>query len=1499
MELKALPAEVIHKLRSGVAIVSLAHCMEELVLNALDAGATCIAVRLNMHYHKVQVVDNGHGMPADQLEKCGERYCTSKCRTLRDLDNPKYYGYRGEAISSIVEMSGLVQIESKSSTCAQSWCKTFSLGKLRDLAPSATNRPSVGTTVTILDFMYNLPVRRGSVSEAIDFEFCLQHLEGIALSHPEVSFTLRNDVTGEKHFQTHKTNSVLDIFAQLFGARKAATLKQASLKKKRFALEAYISLEGHTTKQLQFVYLNKRLLLKTRIHKLVHNVIKKYVLGFQTKSTQLPGSPSKQRNKQPVFVIFVNCSSRTFDITYEPQKTFVEFTDWDEVTKMFEQLLNGFLREHGVINHNFVISGELVFSQKTSPECEALARADLNINVEEVPNVLVSMKVCRKGPHDATVSVEEQCNAEQEVCTPAEHSTNKRLSAHGNEPPVQGVDGKASLSKDSNREVRNPKVAIALPPSFSLSANKRSRLCVQDKDSLFDISQKFRFSRRGKARGTCPEQKSSTNAALHHVHKDHTVIKRTRQQNNLKKKKTVASSEQVDKPQHLIHEKPSCPKGLTSHMLEKMPHQEKDAPVVQGLEKPTEPVAEPSTTSERPRRKQHGEDSSEGTSGNARDNSVPIILNKAPCHSYHPSEIQAKPSTCRGSSRKHHNEDCSVVTCDNASTPNKSVPVILSKAPCHAYHTSEISDSRVPLRHTVFAQPTPLATKLRRRMKACPPPAEAMSTCIYDTSSYFSGSNMPSPEEGSWSKLARCCPTSESFMQTASNRCLCLQVMKPCPVHHVDVPSNKVVRPTQPTFHHGQQKALHESEHLACHAVKLTPQPSLPLPFTCIQYAESFTTSEHQGRGSNHVVTSSGNCIEGCVPGTMVSVPSAYMQNTESCSTLEGQSKEAMEFVESTQPFALNLETNDEPADTELASQSDSVLGIDITSSSNGFSPSMMSEDEPAGVDHAMPALIPNCVNNGPKDRPVPSTARRYFSLGQLNLTLNNRPRVDQEDVKRSPFSKNVQSVTPVQATLSRTSPVAYVAQPSAGNNSSSSTEIAEYELGGLTQPSPRESQLQQSGNSHGEPDAIDISTVQQQVSDPIEGTCVDVEDQPGIVDGPGNVGDNTATVEFYPGDWASCVDPMTGEKVFINMTSGNSCFTLPPLCLEPDAPVAEPPNVTSLRTSFLAPAPSVPQFLPRPQDERTRFGCTPDPEQADVADMVRVWNNPVFACNTGQDIANGGLLSKENCTAALYKITQLYKFTKEMLAYVKVIGQVDAKFIACLMPLSHNGVVQEESLVVLFDQHAAHERVRLEWLLENQYEARGQAKCVRSSSLKTELTVALEPNTLRRAALCEKEMRRLGIHYTVHDCCLSFTRLPVCLLEREEGEQRAGRPSTLASRMEELVRDHTETLLGTRHSAIALPKFLMDVLSSQACHGAIRFGSVLEKHECVKILKALSKCRLPFQCAHGRPSLTPIVDLRFLPSEEKGQQRPNLAGLHARLKGNGNNGETTTVSTG
>lgn len=43
---------------------------------------------------------------------------------------------------------------------------------------------------------------------------------------------------------------------------------------------------------------------------------------------------------------------------------------------------------------------------------------------------------------------------------------------------------------------------------------------------------------------------------------------------------------------------------------------------------------------------------------------------------------------------------------------------------------------------------------------------------------------------------------------------------------------------------------------------------------------------------------------------------------------------------------------------------------------------------------------------------------------------------------------------------------------------------------------------------------------------------------------------------------------------------------------------------------------------------------------------------------------------------------------------------------------------------------------------------------------------------------------------------------------------------------------------------------------------GAIKFGNKLTKEQCKLLLQKLAKCNLPFQCAHGRPTLTPLLNL-------------------------------------
>lgn len=43
---------------------------------------------------------------------------------------------------------------------------------------------------------------------------------------------------------------------------------------------------------------------------------------------------------------------------------------------------------------------------------------------------------------------------------------------------------------------------------------------------------------------------------------------------------------------------------------------------------------------------------------------------------------------------------------------------------------------------------------------------------------------------------------------------------------------------------------------------------------------------------------------------------------------------------------------------------------------------------------------------------------------------------------------------------------------------------------------------------------------------------------------------------------------------------------------------------------------------------------------------------------------------------------------------------------------------------------------------------------------------------------------------------------------------------------------------------------------------GAVKFGQKLTHNECSDYMMNLSKCQLPFQCAHGRPTLYPILEI-------------------------------------
>ena len=64
-----------------------------------------------------------------------------------------------------------------------------------------------------------------------------------------------------------------------------------------------------------------------------------------------------------------------------------------------------------------------------------------------------------------------------------------------------------------------------------------------------------------------------------------------------------------------------------------------------------------------------------------------------------------------------------------------------------------------------------------------------------------------------------------------------------------------------------------------------------------------------------------------------------------------------------------------------------------------------------------------------------------------------------------------------------------------------------------------------------------------------------------------------------------------------------------------------------------------------------------------------------------------------------------------------------------------------------------------------------------------------------------------------------------------------------------------------TDDAIVAKPDFIKRILASHACRYAIMFGDVLSEKKCIKVISELSNCDLSFVCAHGRPTIVPLLD--------------------------------------
>ncbi|GAB2282899.1 hypothetical protein Dimus_017434 [Dionaea muscipula] len=323
--IKPLPDAVRSSLRSGFIICDLTRVVEELVYNSLDAGATRIAVSIGIGTGYVKVDDDGSGIGREGLVLLGERYATSKFHNMAGpADGNGSFGFLGETLCSISDIS-LLEILTKTQGRPNGYRKVMKGRKCLFLGID-NDRQDVGTTVIVRDLFYNQPVRRrlmlSSPRKALhSVRKCVFR---VALMRSNVSFKVFDIVSEDELLRTKASSCPLSVLRNVSGV-EASCLEEISLSEGAFKLAGYVSrsCDFSTTKAVQYIYINSRVVGKGPIHKILNHLA-------NTFWDQLNGDNIGKRSRLqacPVYILNLICPRSFYDLIFEPSGTSVEFKD--------------------------------------------------------------------------------------------------------------------------------------------------------------------------------------------------------------------------------------------------------------------------------------------------------------------------------------------------------------------------------------------------------------------------------------------------------------------------------------------------------------------------------------------------------------------------------------------------------------------------------------------------------------------------------------------------------------------------------------------------------------------------------------------------------------------------------------------------------------------------------------------------------------------------------------------------------------------------------------------------------------------------------------------------------------------------------------------------------------------------------------------------------------------------------------------------------------------
>lgn len=312
-----------------------------------------------------------------------------------------------------------------------------------------------------------------------------------------------------------------------------------------------------------------------------------------------------------------------------------------------------------------------------------------------------------------------------------------------------------------------------------------------------------------------------------------------------------------------------------------------------------------------------------------------------------------------------------------------------------------------------------------------------------------------------------------------------------------------------------------------------------------------------------------------------------------------------------------------------------------------------------------------------------------------------------------------------------------------------------------------------------------------------------------------------------------------------------------------------------------------------------------PIPRLPDVSDMLGIDVKPGgHHCDHGLSTLNMGSHHEAPAMGLQGRVS------KNGLRGAELVAQVDSKFILVKVPFNEiqDGRIgvrssSASSCMVLIDQHAADERCRVEDLMKDYFNHRATNSRGKAWEAVTELLpkpLFFELSRRDRDVLCRSQghFAHWGIFYDIEiplsgqhldgkkpknkeigpKARVVVRSLPPAILARCRTEPGllsnlirteawrlndepgpAKKPPKADPELAGNDGDSSPPWVSLFHGC---PQGLIELINSRSCRSAIMFNDPLTREQCSDLLARLVQCAFPFQCAHGRPSMVPLVDL-------------------------------------